>query len=120
MAAAVSYTYANLLCIFLCLMSFALEQTNLGDLCLRPKQIEILLNVWNGKDVTADFYCNKFSLLDIKVWCFISFWIFPQTRSRTRAGRELEIQPHPLTWQLTWIQIHRQIPLARTQQRKLS
>ena len=32
---------------------FAMEQTNLDDLCLRPKQTEILLNVWRGKDVTG-------------------------------------------------------------------
>ena len=32
---------------------FAMEQTNLGDLCLRPKQTEILLNAWLGKDITG-------------------------------------------------------------------
>ena len=31
---------------------FAMEQTNLGESCLRLKQTEILLNVWSGKDVT--------------------------------------------------------------------
>ena len=32
---------------------FAMEQTNLGDVCLPPKQTEILLNIWCGKDVTG-------------------------------------------------------------------
>ena len=32
---------------------FAMEQTNHDDLCLRPKQIEILLNVWREKDITG-------------------------------------------------------------------
>ena len=32
---------------------FAIEQANLGDLCSIPKKIEILLNVWHGKDVTC-------------------------------------------------------------------
>ena len=32
---------------------FALEQTNVGDFCFRPKQIEILLNVWRGNNVVG-------------------------------------------------------------------
>ena len=32
---------------------FALEQTNVGDFCFRPKQIEILLNVWHGNNVVG-------------------------------------------------------------------
>ena len=32
---------------------FAMEERNLGDMCSRSKQTEILLNVWRGKDVTG-------------------------------------------------------------------
>ena len=47
MAATASYV----LCEFA--LYFAMEQTNLSDLCLRLKQTDILLNVWRGKDVTG-------------------------------------------------------------------
>ena len=36
---------------------FAMEQTNLVDLRSRPKQTEIWLKVWHGKDVTG-LYIN--------------------------------------------------------------
>ena len=48
MAATVSYMYVNLFALY-----FAMEQTNLNDLCLRLKQTEISLNVWREKDVTG-------------------------------------------------------------------
>ena len=41
----ISRMYVNLLCI--------LQWRNLGDMCSRSKQTEILLNVWRGKDVTG-------------------------------------------------------------------
>ena len=31
---------------------FTMEERNLGNMCSRSKQTEILLNVWRGKDVT--------------------------------------------------------------------
>ena len=32
---------------------FAMEERNLGDMCSRSKQTEILLNFWRGKDVAG-------------------------------------------------------------------
>ena len=32
-------------------LSFALEETNLGSVCFKPKQIDILLKVFSGEDV---------------------------------------------------------------------
>ena len=53
----------------------AMERTNLGDLCLRPKQTEILLNVWLEIGSHSGSYFNKVK--------------------DKRAGQELEIQQHP-------------------------
>ena len=32
-------------------LSFALEETNLGSVCFKPKQIDILLKIFSGEDV---------------------------------------------------------------------
>ena len=74
-------------CEFALYFAMELEQTNLGDLCLIPKQTKILLNVWRGKDVTV---------LQIGptagYWKVVLILHLLLTRSRTRAGQDLEIQ----------------------------
>ena len=64
---------------------FVMKQTNLGDLCLRPKQTEILLNVWRGKD---RYWSLNLAYWILEVWRFTSFWIiFYKIRPRTRAHK---------------------------------